>query len=156
MRSIISTTLTANHLTHLSVPKYRYVLRHRQVNHARNLWDRAITILPRANQFWYKYTYMEELLGNVSGQWEQTHTQTARRRIRTPVTCCYRHIWLMFSWRQVRDRCLSAGWSGSRRSRRGIPTSTSSCATRSYSEHEPSTNAISFHFIFTINFISPK
>ena len=43
-----------------------FVLRHRQVNHARNLWDRAITIMPRANQFWYKYTYMEELLGNVA------------------------------------------------------------------------------------------
>jgi len=37
------------------------------VNHARNLWDRAITIMPRVNQFWYKYTYMEELLGNVAG-----------------------------------------------------------------------------------------
>jgi len=37
------------------------------VNHARNVWDRAVTILPRANQFWYKYTYMEEMLGNVAG-----------------------------------------------------------------------------------------
>lgn len=42
-------------------------MRNRQVNHARNLWDRAVTILPRANQFWYKYTYMEEMLGNVAG-----------------------------------------------------------------------------------------
>ena len=41
--------------------------RHKQVNHARNIWDRAITILPRCNQFWYKYTYMEEMLGNVGG-----------------------------------------------------------------------------------------
>ena len=41
--------------------------RHRQINHARNVWDRAVTILPRANQFWYKYTYMEEMLGNVAG-----------------------------------------------------------------------------------------
>ena len=23
--------------------------------------------MPRANQFWYKYTYMEEMLGNVAG-----------------------------------------------------------------------------------------
>jgi len=37
------------------------------VNHARNVWDRGVTILPRANQFWYKYTYMEEMLGNVAG-----------------------------------------------------------------------------------------
>jgi len=42
-------------------------MRNKQVNHARNLWDRAVTILPRANQFWYKYTYMEEMLGNIPG-----------------------------------------------------------------------------------------
>lgn len=43
-------------------------MRHRQVMHARNLWDRAVVIMPRANQFWYKYTYMEEMLGNVAGK----------------------------------------------------------------------------------------
>lgn len=42
-------------------------MRHKQINHARNIWDRAVTILPRANQFWYKYSYMEEMLGNVAG-----------------------------------------------------------------------------------------
>ncbi|KAM6128242.1 LOW QUALITY PROTEIN: crooked neck-like protein 1 [Pterocles gutturalis] len=36
-----------------------------RLNHARNIWDRAITTLPRVNQFWYKYTYMEEMLGNI-------------------------------------------------------------------------------------------
>merc|ERR1711971_982315 len=36
-----------------------------QVNHARNLWDRAVTIQPRANQLWLKYTYMEEMLENI-------------------------------------------------------------------------------------------
>lgn len=41
--------------------------RHRQVNHARNIFDRAITILPRVNQFWYKYSYMEQMLNNISG-----------------------------------------------------------------------------------------
>ncbi|EPQ12794.1 Crooked neck-like protein 1 [Myotis brandtii] len=41
-------------------------MKNRQVNHARNIWDQAIT-LPRVNQFWYKYTYMEEMLGNVAG-----------------------------------------------------------------------------------------
>ena len=44
-----------------------YSNRHKQINHSRNIWDRAITILPRTNQFWYKYTYMEELVGNVGG-----------------------------------------------------------------------------------------
>lgn len=42
-------------------------MKNKQVNHARNLWDRAVTILPRANQFWYKYTYMEEMLANLAG-----------------------------------------------------------------------------------------
>ena len=42
-------------------------MRNKQVNHARNLWDRAVTILPRASQFWYKYTYMEEMLNNIAG-----------------------------------------------------------------------------------------
>jgi len=51
-------------LTHESLTYCRM----RQINHARNIWDRAITVLPRANQFWYKYTYMEEMLGNIAGQ----------------------------------------------------------------------------------------
>ena len=42
-------------------------MRNKQINHARNLWDRAITIMPRVNQFWYKYTYMEEMLENPAG-----------------------------------------------------------------------------------------
>ena len=27
-------------------------MKNAQVNHARNIWDRAVTILPRANQLW--------------------------------------------------------------------------------------------------------
>jgi hypothetical protein len=27
---------------------------HKNVNHARNVWDRAISLLPRVDQFWYK------------------------------------------------------------------------------------------------------
>lgn len=38
----------------------------RQVKHARTLFDRAVYILPRVNQFWYKYVYFEEILGNIS------------------------------------------------------------------------------------------
>ncbi len=37
------------------------------VNRARNVWDRAVSLLPRVDTFWYKYTYMEEMLGNVNG-----------------------------------------------------------------------------------------
>lgn len=34
---------------------YRYAemeMRHRFVNHARNVWDRAVTLLPRIDQLW--------------------------------------------------------------------------------------------------------
>ncbi|KOB65996.1 Protein crooked neck, partial [Operophtera brumata] len=50
------------------------IYNNRQVNHARNLWDRAVTILPRVSQFWYKYTYMEERLENVAGTRQATIT----------------------------------------------------------------------------------
>ena len=40
-------------------------MKEKQVNHSRNIFDRAVTILPRVNTFWQKYTYMEELLGNI-------------------------------------------------------------------------------------------
>ncbi len=39
----------------------------RNINHARNLLDRAVTILPRVDKLWYKYVYMEETLGNIPG-----------------------------------------------------------------------------------------
>jgi len=39
----------------------------RNINHARNLLDRAVTILPRIDKLWYKYVYMEETLGNIPG-----------------------------------------------------------------------------------------
>lgn len=42
-------------------------MRHRFVNHARNVWDRAVSLLPRVDQLWYKYIHMEEMLGNVAG-----------------------------------------------------------------------------------------
>lgn len=42
-------------------------MRHRNVNRARNIWDRCVAILPRVDQFWYKYAYMEEMLGNIAG-----------------------------------------------------------------------------------------
>lgn len=41
-------------------------MKHRQIKHARTLFDRAVYILPRVNQFWYKYVHFEEILGNIS------------------------------------------------------------------------------------------
>lgn len=49
--------------------KYAEVeMKNRQVNHARNIWDRAITILPRVSQFWW-------VLGPVSHPESAVKTQ---------------------------------------------------------------------------------
>lgn len=37
--------------------------KHKQVNSARNLFDRVTTLLPRTDLFWYKYVEFEQLLG---------------------------------------------------------------------------------------------
>ena len=42
-------------------------MKNKNINRARNIFDRAVQILPRVDTFWYKYTYMEELLENVAG-----------------------------------------------------------------------------------------
>jgi len=40
-------------------------LKHRNINHARNLLNRVVSILPRVDKFWYKFVYMEETLNNI-------------------------------------------------------------------------------------------
>lgn len=40
-------------------------MRVKNVNHARNVWDRAVSILPRIDQLWYQYVHMEQMLGNI-------------------------------------------------------------------------------------------
>ena len=35
------------------------------VNHARNVWDRAVTQLPRESLLWLEYARMEQLLEDV-------------------------------------------------------------------------------------------
>jgi crooked neck len=42
-------------------------MRNKFINHARNVWERACRYLPRVEQFWYKFAYMEEILGNYLG-----------------------------------------------------------------------------------------
>lgn len=32
----------------------------------RNIWDRAVQLLPRVHQFWYKYILMEYRLNNYA------------------------------------------------------------------------------------------
>lgn len=41
-------------------------MKNRFVNHARNVLDRAVSLLPRVDQFWYKYVHMEQMMGNVA------------------------------------------------------------------------------------------
>ncbi|CAO3649778.1 unnamed protein product [Cunninghamella blakesleeana] len=40
-------------------------IKNKNINHARNILDRAVTLLPRVDQFWYKYTYVEEILQDI-------------------------------------------------------------------------------------------
>lgn len=40
-------------------------MKNKFINHARNVWERAIKILPRVEQLWFKYAEMEEILGEV-------------------------------------------------------------------------------------------
>ena len=42
-------------------------MKNKFINHARNVWERACKLLPRVDQFWYKFAYMEEILGNYLG-----------------------------------------------------------------------------------------
>lgn len=66
-RSIYERALDNDHRNVSIWLKYAEMeMRHRAVNHARNLWDRATVLLPRVDQFWYKYVYMEEMLGNIA------------------------------------------------------------------------------------------
>lgn len=51
----------------LAPPPVAQELKARNIAHARNLFDRAVTLLPRIDQIWYKYVFLEELLGNVAG-----------------------------------------------------------------------------------------
>lgn len=56
-RSIYERALDVDHRNIALWLKYAEMeMKNRQVNHARNIWDRAITILPRVNQFWYLTT----------------------------------------------------------------------------------------------------
>ena len=56
-------------------------MKNKFVNHARNLFNRVCQLLPRVDQFWFKFAHMEELLGNYAGartvydrwmEWEPT------------------------------------------------------------------------------------
>lgn len=48
----------------------RYIemeLLHRNINHARNLLDRGVTLLPKTDKLWFMYVQTEEAVGNYRG-----------------------------------------------------------------------------------------
>ena len=60
-------------------------MRNRHINAARNVWDRAVTLMPRIEQFWFKYVYMEEMVGNLSGaRAARIAAPLLERRVRVP------------------------------------------------------------------------
>lgn len=67
MRSVMERMLDAGHTQ--SVPAWlRYIemeMKTANINHARNLLDRSVVLLPRETKLWYKFVHMEEMLGNV-------------------------------------------------------------------------------------------
>ena len=83
-------------------------MRNKQVNHARNLWDRAVTILPRANQFWYKYTYMEEMLNHVSGNYAIYTTRGVESSTISSINFC-----ILGSYKRIFDKIYDCPWSES-------------------------------------------
>ena len=62
-RSIYERGLDMNHRCVTIWLKYAEMeMKLRQINHARNIWDRAVTILPRVNQFWWNFYFQ---FGNI-------------------------------------------------------------------------------------------
>ena len=61
---LIGRELTCYDSSHLA---YLQELKARNIQHARNLYDRAVTLLPRVDQMWLKFVYLEELLQNIAG-----------------------------------------------------------------------------------------
>ncbi|RDX40618.1 hypothetical protein OH76DRAFT_1490141 [Lentinus brumalis] len=65
---------------------YEMELKGCNVQHARNLFDCAVTLLPHVDQLWYKYAYLEELLQNIPGarqvfeRWMQGNQTTGHGR----------------------------------------------------------------------------
>ncbi|KAM0849997.1 hypothetical protein ACQ4PT_053392 [Festuca glaucescens] len=73
----------AQHRDHTLWVKYaEFEMRNGSVSHARNVWDRAVALLPRVDQLWSKYAHMEELLGayanarQVFDRWMAWHPGT--------------------------------------------------------------------------------
>ncbi|KAL6650580.1 hypothetical protein ACP70R_009505 [Stipagrostis hirtigluma subsp. patula] len=68
VRSVLERALDAtSHRDHTVWLAYAgFEMRNRRVDGARNVWDRAVAVLPRADQLWLKYAHMEETLGAVA------------------------------------------------------------------------------------------
>lgn len=188
-RSIYERALDVDHRNITLWLKYAEMeMKNRQVNHARNIWDRAITILPRVSQFWYvsvtnshcllyayiliihKIVYSTDMLMFTRGKKWAWHIlfptllhliYIVMGDLKTMYSCLLHCFHLPYNalpwagtsthtWRrcwgmlQAAGRCLSAGWSGSQKSKLGTPTLTSSCDIRKWRRPAPSMSNISF------------
>lgn len=66
-RSVFERTIDVDYTNVRTWLKYAEMeMKVKNVNRARNIWDRACTLLPRVHAFWYKYIHMEDMLGNYS------------------------------------------------------------------------------------------
>ncbi|GAM21484.1 hypothetical protein SAMD00019534_046590, partial [Acytostelium subglobosum LB1] len=67
-RSIYERTLDGHYKNVVVWKNYAEMeMRNKFVNHARNVWDRAVCLMPRVSELWYKYSFMEDMLGNSAG-----------------------------------------------------------------------------------------
>ena len=41
-------------------------MKNKFINYARNIWERAVKLLPMEEQLWFKWAYMEEMIGNYT------------------------------------------------------------------------------------------
>lgn len=103
---------------------------------ARNLYERACQLLPRVEQFWFKYAHMEELLGNYAGKHNLVSVSLLRVAFCTTssiLSMMLRHLhWFM----QVLAQYMRGGWIGTHLIRDGSCTYISKSDVRSWRELE--------------------
>lgn len=130
-RSIYERALDTDHRNVVIWLKYAEMeMRHRAVNHARNIFDRATVLLPRVDQFWY------------GAHASLRASELCLRLLVCAGTnmCTWRRCWGML---QRAGRRLRGGWSGSRMSRVGCRISSLSYAITRWSGHGRYTSALS-------------
>eukprot|EP00762_Andalucia_godoyi_P000609 ANDGO_05342.mRNA.1 Pre-mRNA-splicing factor clf1 len=67
-RAIYERALEDNYrLAHVWLQYAEMEIRNEYANHARNILDRAVTLLPKEDALWLKYVFVQEVLGDIEG-----------------------------------------------------------------------------------------